>query len=115
MADERPVMLITGAGRGIGAAVARAAAAKRYHVVLNYSTSSDPADELAAEIRGRTGAIAEGMEGAACGLVAARTGVRFAELRVISNRTGRRDQQGWNLDGAFKRLGEILGPMRAMR
>ena len=51
MADERPVMLITGAGRGIGAAVARAAAAKRYHVVLNYSTSSDPADELAAEIR----------------------------------------------------------------
>lgn len=72
-------------------------------------------DELAAEVRARTGAIAEGMEGAACGLVAARTGVRFAELRVISNRTGRRDQQGWNLDGAFKRLGEILGPMRAMR
>ncbi|MFO0834909.1 MAG: futalosine hydrolase [Phycisphaerales bacterium] len=72
-------------------------------------------DELAAEIRGRTGAIAEGMEGAACGLVAARMGVRFAELRVISNRTGRRDQQGWNLDGAFERLGEILGPMRAMR
>ncbi|MCC6970299.1 MAG: futalosine hydrolase [Phycisphaerales bacterium] len=72
-------------------------------------------DELAAEIRARTGAIAEGMEGAACGLVAARAGVRFAELRVISNRTGRRDQQGWNLAGAFERLGEVLGPMRAAR
>ncbi|MCC6228702.1 MAG: futalosine hydrolase [Phycisphaerales bacterium] len=70
-------------------------------------------DELAAEIRARSGAIAEGMEGAACGLVAARMGVRFAELRIVSNRTGRRDQQGWNLDGAFKRLGEILGPLRA--
>jgi len=55
------------------------------------------------------------MEGAACGLVAARKGVRYAELRVMSNRTGRRDQQGWNLDGACRRLGEILGPMRAVR
>ncbi len=51
MADERPVMLITGAGRGIGAAVARAAAAQRYHLVLNYSVSADAAEELAAEIR----------------------------------------------------------------
>ena len=44
-------MLITGGGRGIGAAVARAAAAQRYHLVLNYSVSADSADELAAEIR----------------------------------------------------------------
>lgn len=51
MADERPVMLITGAARGIGAAVARAAAQRRYHVVLNYAASGDAADELAAEIR----------------------------------------------------------------
>ncbi len=51
MADERPVMLITGAGRGIGAAIARAAAVQRYHLVLNYSASADAADELAAELR----------------------------------------------------------------
>lgn len=51
MADERPVMLITGSGRGIGAAIARAAAVQRYHLVLNYSTSADEADELAAELR----------------------------------------------------------------
>ena len=51
MTDERPIMLITGAGRGIGAAVARAAAAQRYHLILNYSVSADAAEELAAEIR----------------------------------------------------------------
>ena len=51
MVDERPVMVITGAGRGIGAAVARAAAAQRYHLVLNYSVSRNAAEELAAEIR----------------------------------------------------------------
>ena len=51
MVDERQVMLITGAGRGIGAAVARAAAAQRYHLVLNYSVSAEAAEELAAEIR----------------------------------------------------------------
>jgi len=51
MADNRPVMLITGAGRGIGAAVALAAAAGGYHVVLNHTTSGAAAQELAAEIR----------------------------------------------------------------
>ncbi len=57
MADERRVMLITGAGRGIGAAIARAAAAQRYHLVLNYSVAADATEELAAEIR-ETGARA---------------------------------------------------------
>ncbi|MGB8858052.1 MAG: SDR family oxidoreductase [Ilumatobacteraceae bacterium] len=51
MADQRPVMLITGAGRGIGAAVARAAAAQRYHLVLNHSASGEATEALAAEIR----------------------------------------------------------------
>lgn len=51
MADDRPVMLITGAGRGIGAAIALAAAKQRYHVVLNYSASAAAAEELAGEIR----------------------------------------------------------------
>lgn len=50
MPDQRPVMLITGASRGIGAAVARAAA-PTYDLVLNYATSSDAARQLADELR----------------------------------------------------------------
>jgi 3-oxoacyl-[acyl-carrier protein] reductase len=51
MADQRHVMLVTGAARGIGAAVARHAAVSGYHVVLNYTASRDAAEALAAEIR----------------------------------------------------------------
>lgn len=48
--EQRPVMLITGASRGIGAAIARAAA-PTYDLVLNYATSSDAARQLADELR----------------------------------------------------------------
>jgi len=51
MANQRPVMLITGASRGIGAAIARAAA-PTYDLVLNYSRSRDAANSLADELRG---------------------------------------------------------------
>jgi len=45
----RPVMLVTGASRGIGAAIARAAAST-YDLALNYSSSDTVAAELAAEL-----------------------------------------------------------------
>lgn len=51
MSEQRPVMLVTGAGRGIGAAVVRAAAAQHYNVVINYANSRGSAGALAAEIR----------------------------------------------------------------
>ena len=50
MAEQRPVMLITGASRGIGAAIARAAA-PTYDLVLNYAQSRDAAQQLADELR----------------------------------------------------------------
>lgn len=70
------------------------------------------ADDAALGVAARTGGIAEAMEGAACGLVARRVSpeARFAELRVISNRTGDRERQGWDLDGALRRLTRVLGP-----
>ncbi len=61
-------------------------------------------DALAAQVAARTGALAEAMEGAAVGHVAARLGVPFAEIRVLSNTTGDRDRQRWDLPGALEGL-----------
>jgi NAD(P)-dependent dehydrogenase (short-subunit alcohol dehydrogenase family) len=47
---DQPVMLVTGAGRGIGAAVCRLAAAAGYIVVVNYSASADAANAVVDEI-----------------------------------------------------------------
>lgn len=74
--------------------------------VATVSTCSGT-DAAEIEIVKRTGAIAEAMEGAAIAAVAARLGVRFAELRVISNNTG--SAQIWDLPRALSRLGEVLG------
>lgn len=67
-------------------------------------------DALARAIAARTHAAAEAMEGAAVALAACRVGgprLPFAEVRVISNTTGDRARQRWDLDGALSRLGEI--------
>jgi futalosine hydrolase len=64
-------------------------------------------DARAAAIVARTGAIAEGMEGAAVGLVAARLGVAWGEIRVVSNTTGDRERQQWRM----KEASELLGPL----
>lgn len=79
--------------------------------VATVSTCSGT-DARAFEISGRTGALAEAMEGAAVGLAARRIHpeARFAEIRVISNRTGDRENQGWDLRGALERLRAVLGP-----
>lgn len=60
----------------------------------------------AAVIARRTGALVEAMEGAAIGLVCVRLGVAFLELRIVSNTTGEREAQRWDLRGALDRLGE---------
>ncbi len=49
-------------------------------------------------------AVIETMEGAAVGAVCAALGIRWAQLRVVSNRTGDRERAGWDLDGALDRL-----------
>jgi len=62
-------------------------------------------DELARAVAERSGARVEAMEGAAAALVCARMGVRFAEWRVVSNTTGDRARQRWDIRGALARLG----------
>lgn len=75
-------------------------------VVATVSTCSGT-DGAAAEVVRRTGAIVEAMEGAAVAAVAGRLGVPFAELRVVSNTTGDRDGQEWDLRLALERLGAL--------
>lgn len=55
MAATSKVMLVTGAGRGIGAAVAMLAAQRGYAVGVNYHQRREPADAVVAAIRGQGG------------------------------------------------------------
>ncbi|MET4805617.1 SDR family oxidoreductase [Limibacillus sp. MBR-115] len=54
MADK-PCLLVTGGGRGIGASVARLAATRGYAVAINYSRSAAEAEALAKEIQAAGG------------------------------------------------------------
>jgi futalosine hydrolase len=65
-------------------------------------------DEQAAAIARRTGAVAEAMEGAAVVHAARRRGVAAIEIRTISNHTGDRDRQRWDLPRALAALGETV-------
>jgi NAD(P)-dependent dehydrogenase (short-subunit alcohol dehydrogenase family) len=49
------VMIVTGGGRGIGAATARLAAAQGYAVCVNYASNREAADEVVAGIAGSGG------------------------------------------------------------
>jgi futalosine hydrolase len=73
-------------------------------------------DAAAREVVRRTGAVAEAMEGAAVVHAARRLGVAAIELRVISNTTGDRDRQQWDLPGALRVLGaEVRAAVEALQ
>lgn len=61
-------------------------------------------DEAEAAVALRTDAAIETMEGAAVLLAAARLGVPCGEVRVVSNRTGNRDGQQWNLPASLAQV-----------
>ena len=52
---SQPIILITGAGRGIGAATARLAAERGYAVAVNYVRNREAADAVVAGITGHGG------------------------------------------------------------
>ena len=62
MPEDRGVLLVTGAGRGIGASVARLGARDGYAVAVNYAASGKEADAVAREIR-QTGGRALAVQG----------------------------------------------------
>ena len=59
---SRPVVLVTGASRGIGAETARLAAARGYAVAVNYRSQADAADAVVEAIR-RDGGDAVSLQG----------------------------------------------------
>ncbi|MBX3402975.1 MAG: futalosine hydrolase [Phycisphaeraceae bacterium] len=90
--------------------------AARIAPVATVSTCSGT-DALARAVALRTGAAAEAMEGAAIGHVLARVSpqTRFAELRTVSNTTGDRALQRWDLRGALARLTDIAAAIAGSR
>ncbi len=65
-------------------------------------------DSAAAEVERRTGAIAEAMEGAAVVHAARLLHTPAIEIRTISNFTGDRANQQWDLQTAFEALGKAM-------
>ncbi len=53
--SDLPVLLVTGGGRGIGAATARLAAQRGYAVAINYAHNAQAAEALVADIRAQSG------------------------------------------------------------
>ena len=49
------VAVVTGASKGIGAAIAKGLAVERASVVVNYASSREDADRMVAEIAGNNG------------------------------------------------------------
>lgn len=67
-------------------------------------------DALAREIASRTGAAIEDMETAAVAVACARMGVAWGGIRAVSNTTGDRDRQQWNIPAALDTLRAVIGP-----
>ena len=59
-------------------------------------------------VQERTGCVCEAMEGAAVVHAANRVGAPAIEIRSISNTTGNRDTQEWNLNLALTNLGSAV-------
>ena len=83
-------------------------AVNRVGPIATVSTCSGT-DGMAAEVRARTGALAEGMEGAAVALIGRRIGIPAGEVRIVSNTTGDRERQVWDVKKALAGLELVMG------
>ena len=125
--------LVTGASRGIGAAIAGALAADGWPVGVNYRADADGADGVVAEIEaagGRAFAVrADVADPAAPGVLVGALEERFGPVMVLVNNAGVRadglspqiGDEDWgrvidtNLTGAFRLTRRALGPMLRAR
>lgn len=87
--EAKPVMLVTGGSRGIGAAVCRLAAANGYAVIVNYTASADAASTLVDDIDNGSIAVQADVadEGAVLAMFA-EIDERFGRIDVLVNNAG---------------------------
>ncbi|CAN7433952.1 SDR family oxidoreductase [Rhizobium sp. LjRoot98] len=90
--NDRPVLLVTGGSRGIGAAICRSAAEQGWTVAVNYASNRPAADAVVAAIEAEGGvAIAvEGDVGNEAGIAAIFAAIdeRFGRLDGLVNNAG---------------------------
>ena len=89
---ENKVALVTGAGRGIGKAIAIALADEGAHVAINYNTSAGPANELAAEIEANGGSAsafqADVSNYSDASILVDQVNARFGRIDILVNNAG---------------------------
>ncbi|MGH3739655.1 MAG: futalosine hydrolase, partial [Micromonosporaceae bacterium] len=76
--------------------------------VLSVSTVTGTAAATAELARRYPDAVAEAMEGFGVATAAAQAGVRYAELRTVSNLVGPRDRAAWRLPEALAALTDAV-------
>ncbi|MAM59634.1 MAG: NAD(P)-dependent oxidoreductase [Salinicola sp.] len=108
----KPVMIITGAGRGIGAATAIMAAQKGYAVAVNYRSDKASADKVVAEIEsdgGRAIAIqADVVDEAAIVAMFETVDRELGRVDVLVNNAGVVDQISRVDEMSFKRVDRMM-------
>lgn len=109
--DSRGALIVTGAGRGIGAAIARAAARDGWVVVVNYQQSRERAERVAAEIADAGGTAtairADVADEAAVMRMFDETDALFGKVAGLVNNAG--------ITGGFSQVGDIdLARVRRM-
>lgn len=84
------VALVTGGGTGIGAAVVRRLAGQGVRCVINYASSRDEAEALAAEVANGSVAVqADVADDGGCRALAAAADAAFGRLDFLVNNAGR--------------------------
>lgn len=83
------VAIVTGGGTGIGASVVRRLAARGVRCVINYASSRDEAEALAAEVEGAIAVQADIVEDAACRALAQAAIDAFGRIDFLVNNAGR--------------------------
>ncbi|MET0747181.1 MAG: SDR family oxidoreductase [Rhizobium sp.] len=126
--SDRPVLLVTGGSRGIGAAISLTAARQGWAVVVNYATNRAAADAVVAEIEAEGGEaiVAGGDVGSQEGIKAMFAAVdeHFGRLDGLVNNAGvvdmtaRVDELSWDRVERMLRInvtGSILCAGEAVR